>query len=279
MKRLHVVCSGGGSRGARHVGMFKALEEAKIPIEKMWGTSAGAIAVAAFSWVGAKELEALWLGIRKREDIFSGNFWVTYPWKSGLWSAKPLQKLLGRAFHVKQPGGIPFAVVACNIVTESRSFIESNDPDIVNLVAASGSIPVLVEPYVPEWARLDDGSVQAAYCDGGVMENLPVEQAANAEVLLVSHCGPLKKLYPQSIKLPNPIGMLTKTLEMFSAESYREDMEVCEPLPWKQLRIDLAPMSEGPDILDFDPEKAKALIEQAYKETWSIIPMLREALK
>ena len=42
-KKVGVVLSGGGAKGAAHIGVIKALEENNIPIDYITGTSIGAI--------------------------------------------------------------------------------------------------------------------------------------------------------------------------------------------------------------------------------------------
>jgi len=41
--RIGLVLSGGGARGAAHVGVLKVLEEMRIPIDAIAGTSMGAV--------------------------------------------------------------------------------------------------------------------------------------------------------------------------------------------------------------------------------------------
>ena len=43
--RICVVLSGGGARGAAHIGVLKVLEEYRIPIDCIAGTSMGAVMV------------------------------------------------------------------------------------------------------------------------------------------------------------------------------------------------------------------------------------------
>ena len=47
--RIAVVLSGGGARGGAHLGVLKALEEQRVPIDIIVGTSAGAIVGAAYA--------------------------------------------------------------------------------------------------------------------------------------------------------------------------------------------------------------------------------------
>ena len=43
--RIGLVLSGGGARGAAHVGVLKVLEELRIPVDYIAGTSMGSIIV------------------------------------------------------------------------------------------------------------------------------------------------------------------------------------------------------------------------------------------
>jgi NTE family protein len=65
-QKVAVVLSGGGSRGAAHIGVLKALEENNIPIDYITGTSIGAMVAAMYaSGFSPEEIEAYFV---------SGNF-------------------------------------------------------------------------------------------------------------------------------------------------------------------------------------------------------------
>jgi NTE family protein len=92
--RVGLVLSGGGSRGLAHVGVLKALEEQRIPIHAIAGTSMGAVVGGLYaSGMSAEEIEKLirsvnWqeafrdrppreeLGFRRKQD--DRNFLVRY---------------------------------------------------------------------------------------------------------------------------------------------------------------------------------------------------------
>ncbi|MGZ5063099.1 MAG: patatin-like phospholipase family protein, partial [Usitatibacter sp.] len=63
--RVCLVLSGGGARGAAHIGVLKVLEEEEIPISLMAGTSVGALIGAAYcSGVTIPELEQIATRVR-----------------------------------------------------------------------------------------------------------------------------------------------------------------------------------------------------------------------
>ena len=47
--KIGLVLSGGGARGAAHIGVLKVLEELRVPIDCIAGTSMGAIVGAAYA--------------------------------------------------------------------------------------------------------------------------------------------------------------------------------------------------------------------------------------
>ena len=77
--RVGLVLSGGGARGAAHVGVLKVLEEMRIPVDYVAGTSMGSIVGGLYaSGMSPEEIEAAfgtydWAGVFKsdldREDL------------------------------------------------------------------------------------------------------------------------------------------------------------------------------------------------------------------
>ena len=93
--RIGLVLSGGGARGAAHVGVLKVLEQAHVPVDAIAGTSMGAVVGGLYaSGMSAAEIEAMMTTLdwqdafrdrpprqalvfrRKREDQ---NFLVRFP--------------------------------------------------------------------------------------------------------------------------------------------------------------------------------------------------------
>ncbi len=93
--RIGLVLSGGGARGAAHIGVLKVLEELHVPIDAIAGTSMGAVVGGLYaSGLTAREIEAIMTSLnwqdafrdrppredltfrRKQEDQ---NFLVKFP--------------------------------------------------------------------------------------------------------------------------------------------------------------------------------------------------------
>ena len=203
-----MVLSGGGARGMAHIGVLKVLEQMKIPIDCIAGTSMGAIVGGLYaSGMTALEIDKTmrsvdWqeafrdapprrdLAFRRKQD--DRNFLVRLP--LGLQHGKILlpkgfiqgQKLeetlrqLTLPFSNSTDFGLlptPFRAVATDLETGNAVLMDKGDLAIA--MRASISAPGVFAP-VESNARL--------LVDGGLAENLPVNvaRAMHADILIVS---------------------------------------------------------------------------------------------
>lgn len=160
---LHVglALSGGGVRGISHLGVIKALIEAGIKIDKVSGTSAGAIAGAMYCQ-GYQPEEIL------RIIVDTNYFKFMRPAISltgflKMDSVGNLFKLYLKHDDFAQLQ-IPLSVAATDIQKgKVRYFSEG---ELIKPIMASSCIPGMFDPVVIEDRYL---------VDGGVLNNLPVE--------------------------------------------------------------------------------------------------------
>jgi NTE family protein len=76
--KICVVLSGGGARGAAHVGVLKVLEELRVPIDCITGTSMGSLIGAAYSsGTTIAEMEQILQGI-STELMFKETVRITF---------------------------------------------------------------------------------------------------------------------------------------------------------------------------------------------------------
>ncbi|MEM7082513.1 MAG: patatin-like phospholipase family protein [Pseudomonadota bacterium] len=206
-----LVLSGGGARGAAHVGAIKVLEELRIPVDCIAGTSMGAIVGGLYaSGLSAAELEDILYGLdwvdalqdspsrrnrsfrRKQDDVnFLINFDVGFRngklrLPKGLVHGQKLNALL-RGFVAPVEGisefdalPIPFRSVATDVETGEMVVLDRGD--LVSAIKASMSAPGVFAPVDIEDRLL---------IDGGVANNLPVDVAREmgADVLIVVDIG------------------------------------------------------------------------------------------
>lgn len=193
-----LVLAGGGALGMAHVGVLKVLEENRIPVDIITGTSMGSIVGAAYaSGATIEEMEkllsqtdwdALFNETRAREDVkyrdkygragqFTGDAKIGLKESglvqfSGVVSGQNVLPLLQRLYY-RTPGDvdfnklpIPFRAVAADIETGKAVPISSGQLAIA--ARASMAVPGFFTPV-----ELDG----KALVDGGIANNLPVDIA------------------------------------------------------------------------------------------------------
>lgn len=209
--RIGLVLSGGGARGAAHIGVLEVLDELHVPVDAIAGTSMGAVIGALYaSGMSARDIAALLSSVdwqdafrdrpkrtdlafrRKQEDL---DYLVNIPLglkgrrlliPRGLVQGQKLTQLLRRAL-LPASGAHDFdhlptrlRVVATDL--ESGATVVMRDGDLVSAVRASMSAPGVFAPVEREGRLL---------VDGGLTDNLPVEvaRAMGVDVLIVVDTG------------------------------------------------------------------------------------------
>jgi NTE family protein len=209
--RIGLVLSGGGARGIAHIGVIKVLEEMKIPIDCVAGTSMGAIVGGLYaSGYSPAEMEKIVTGIewneafkdkpspqelsfRRKQDAAdymidfdlgfkNGHFQIP----KGLIQGQNLNMILKyMLFHTEDIHdfnklNIPFRAVAADIETGNPVVLQSGE--LVKAIRASMSIPAVFAPVEI------DGKILV---DGGIANNIPVDvvRQMGADVLIVVDIG------------------------------------------------------------------------------------------
>src|SRR6202790_1004221 len=206
--RICLVLTGGGARGMAHIGVLKVLEELKIPIDCIAGTSMGAIVGGLYaSGMNAREIESTmrsvdWqeavrdtpprrdLAFRRKQD--DRNFLVRLPLglkhgqillPKGFIQGQKLQETLKQLtlqFNDSTDfDRLPTAFPAVATDLESGEAVLLDKGDLAIAMRASISAPGVFAP-VDYQGRL--------LVDGGLAENLPISvaRAMNADILIVS---------------------------------------------------------------------------------------------
>jgi len=195
--RIGLALSGGGARGGAHIGVLKALQELRVPVDYVAGTSIGA-AIGGFFATGMQvdEIESFVQGIdwesaflnstprelkafpRKRDDdlflvsqkpgLNRGEFELP----TGVVQGQVIDLILSRV-TLPVAGiddfdalAIPFRAVAGDIATGEAVALGSGD--LSRAIRASMAVPAVLTPI-----DIDDRLL----VDGGIAMNLPVEVA------------------------------------------------------------------------------------------------------
>ncbi len=195
--RVVLVLSGGGARGSAHVGVLRVLEEARIPVDAVVGTSMGSIVGGLYAaGMTPDELEVAmvetdWHSVftdrpprevryfRRKED--DADFLVRYKmhfrdgkprFPMGFLQGQTLENLL-KYYEITRTDvtnfddlTIPFRAVATDLATGLPVVLDHGS--LATAMRASMSIPGVFPPVTVDGQLL---------VDGGAAANLPVEVA------------------------------------------------------------------------------------------------------
>ena len=175
-----LVLGGGGARGFAHLGVLKALQEHRIPVDIIGGNSMGAL-------IGAQYAKGIALDdIREQTLRFAlGGERPTLPLIS-LLSGKRVERDLRKLFgdqHIEQLW-TPYFAAACNLSQACTTVQESGS--IWHAVLASNSPAGLLPPVLREGDLL---------VDGAILDNVPV--LAIGYPLFGGFCGVDRRHLPQ----------------------------------------------------------------------------------
>lgn len=174
--KIGISLSGGGARGAAHIGVLQALQENDIKPSMISGSSAGAL-IGALYCSGYTPLEILELC---KDHSFLKIFRIGFINK-GLTELSYLKEFLEKYLKVStfEELAIPLKVGVTNINTGEFELRESGE--LIGPILASCAIPILFKPI-----KLDED----IFIDGGVTNNLPIEplQQACDKIIGVSVC-------------------------------------------------------------------------------------------
>jgi NTE family protein len=188
---IGLALSGGALRGAAHVGVLKALEEAQIPISMVSGTSAGSLVggmLAAGRSVADLEAEALNLDDRLLDfnsigaaKAVVGSIFGRPVGFSGMFKGNEVYKLAKRMTYGMNIANAPMPVALCAVDLNSGNtifftnapihtmkddYVVINDADMALAITASCTIPAV---FVPRPFG------EMSLVDGGVTEYVPVK--------------------------------------------------------------------------------------------------------
>jgi len=200
--RTALVLSGGGARGMAQIGVLKALERARIPIDMIVGTSMGAVVggLYAAGW-SATEIESIALHTNwdevlslsedtRRSELFLDQklavdrsflvvrfegFTPVLPpaVSSGQRLTTMLSSLALQAVYHPNPSfddlKIPFRAIATDLVSGERVILDRGS--LAEALRASTTVPLLFSPIERNGAQL---------VDGGLVSNIPVDVARAA---------------------------------------------------------------------------------------------------
>jgi NTE family protein len=245
--KICLVLSGGGARGAAHIGVLKVLEEMRVPVDCIAGTSMGALVGASYATgTTVPEMEAVAERIstallfkekpprqeqsirRKLDDradfvgpeigFNDSEFQLPKGFVSGV-QLETVLRYLAKAkgyLHFDQLP-IPFRAVATDLVTGKP--VVFSDGELANVMRASMSVPGAIAP-----AEFD-GKILV---DGGLTDNLPIDvaRAMGADIVIAVNLG--TPLAPRD-QLNSILGVGGQVINILTEQNVRLSLATLKP--------------------------------------------------
>jgi NTE family protein len=209
--KIGLVLSGGGARGAAHIGVLKVLQRLHIPVDIVVGTSMGSVVGGLYATgLSPEEIDKFFrtfnwnesfanapprdeLSFRRKEDTF--RYLIGYGiGVRGFQMRFPLGITTGQVFlgELRALGGmtqvypsfhdlpIPFSCVATDLIQAVPVVLDKGD--LALSIRASASVAPMFAPVVIDGRTL---------VDGGYMNNIPVDvaRAMGADRVIVVDIG------------------------------------------------------------------------------------------
>ena len=253
--KIGLALSGGGARGAAHVGVIRALLEHDIVPTHVTGVSAGAI-VGAFYAAGLTPDEMMDFALQSSlVRLYKVGMPIT-----GLTKLDYLKERLATIIPRNDFAGlrVPLHVGITNLNTGAQE-LRSAGP-LHDIVAASCSIPFVFKPV-----ELDGSQ----YVDGGVVKNMPVDPLINeTDYIIGSNLMPYANLPPTSVH--TVIGIVWRCFDLGIMANTLPSLALCDIV------------MEPPRLNDyniFNLAKMREMHDIGYEETTRRIREIRNGIE
>jgi len=165
--RVALVLGGGAARGFAHIGVIRALEQEKVPIDLIVGTSVGSLIGAIYAY-DANSMELEWTAFMLEKDSLFDYGLITAFTGMGVAKGDKLEEFVKSKVPVANIENlkIPFAAVATDLNRGTSVVLDKGS--VARAVRASSAIPGVFNPVEYQGRLL---------VDGGVIDSIPVSVA------------------------------------------------------------------------------------------------------
>lgn len=242
--RTALVLGSGGIRTVAHLGLFKVLRRAGIPIDLVVGSSGGGLFGAAFALgIDPGELES-WVELHWKKQLFRDYGYsqllkmlsprlLHFDESFGILRGDSIRHVLGDLYDGRTFADCKIAlhVVATDLQTGEAVILR--DGSLIEAVRASIAIPVLFQPH-----RIDGRWL----VDGALCSPLPIEHAIAAGAEVIITMGFSSQLYRH---IDGPLRLVTQLMRISGNRLYRAELAYHARDP----RVEVVPIQ-----VDCDPQ-------------------------
>lgn len=252
--KIALVLGGGSAKGFAHVGVIRALEQEKIPIHMIIGTSVGSLIGAIYASV-PDSFQLEWIAFKiDRNDVLDLS--LVYS-KLGPVQGVRLESFVEQAVKVKriEDTKIPFYPIATDLTTGETIVLEKGS--LAKAVRASSSIPGIFVPVTFDNRLL---------VDGGVTNNIAcdVAKSKGADIVIAVNIGSDIK----DTNISSLIDIVGQSVSIMMHEMSKSKLQYADVI--------IEPNTKGVGMFDFSHKKP--LMDEGIKATKLAIPKIKELI-
>lgn len=253
--KIALVLGGGSAKGFAHVGVIRILEQEKIPIHMIVGTSVGSLIGALYA-SNPDSFQLEWTAFKiEKGDILDFSIISS---KLGPVQGARMEAFIEQTVKVKkvEDTKIPFYPVATDLNTGQTVTLEKGS--LARAVHASSAIPGIFVPVQFGNRTLIDGGVSAnVACDIARSKGADIIIAVNLQRDIIDY------------NINSAIDVIAQAISIMMHENNRTKLQLAD--------IVIEPETKGITIFDFSQKKV--LVEEGMKATRKAMPKIREAIE
>jgi NTE family protein len=252
--KIALVLGGGSAKGFAHVGVIRILEQEKIPIHMIVGTSVGSLIGGMYA-ANPDSFQLEWTAYKiERNDIL--DFSIVYS-KFGPVQGAKLESFVEQTVKAKkvEDTKIPFYPIATDLNTGETVVLEKGS--LAKAIRASSAIPGIFVPV---------SFGNRTLVDGGVTNNVACDVARNKGADIVIAVNLQKDVRNNDIG--SIIDIIGQSITIMMYETNKTKLRFAD--------IVIEPDTQGISMFDFSQKKV--LVEQGIKSARKVLPKIRELI-
>jgi NTE family protein len=252
--KIALVLGGGSAKGFAHVGVIRVLEQEKIPVHMIVGTSVGSLIGGIYA-ANPDSFQLEWLSYKiERGDIL--DFSIAYS-KLGPVQGARLESFIDQNVKIKkvEETKIPFTPIATDLNTGETVVLEKGS--LAKAIRASAAIPGIFVPVTFDNRML---------VDGGVTNNMAcdVARARGADIVI----GVNLQKDVRNFQMDSVIDIIAQSINIMMRETSKGKIRAGDVL--------IEPEIKGVGLFDFSQKKL--LVEEGIRAAKKAIPRIRQAI-
>ncbi|MGD0236733.1 MAG: patatin-like phospholipase family protein, partial [Syntrophorhabdales bacterium] len=252
--KVALVLGGGSAKGFAHVGVIRVLEQEKIPIDMIIGTSVGSLIGSIYA-SNPDGFQLEWLAFKiEKNDIL--DFSIVYS-KMGPVQGAKLESFVEQNVKAKriEDTRIPFFPIATDLNTGETVTLEKGS--MAKAIHASCAIPGIFVPVTFDKRML---------VDGGITDNVACDIARNKGADIIIGVSLQKDV--KNYQIDSAIDVIAQSINIMMRETSKPKLACADVI--------IEPDVHGVSLFDFSQKKM--MMEEGIKATRKAVPKIKELL-